>query len=242
MGDRVAIIIPNGGMSEVTHTLCEHVERNTKSLYDLVVVNNPLGDYFGPNTLDYVSPLGMTQAIIKGLEYISNNLHDIFAYWLITTSIEFMFDEDYLTPMLNCMIARPEVVMVSPATNDMAWDSMKQNPTRTHRNTWGVDNVCLLIRKDWFDSVGWYDPDLKMGWGTTLETCWKARRDNKKIVVMDHLMIKWNDGIAHKMGRRQGVDRATHNRFASEEMASVLGQKYGGAWLKKMTTEYLENV
>jgi hypothetical protein len=242
--ERVAIIIPNGGMPEVAQVLCDHIQRNTKSEYDLISVNNPSNGswYFCKYILNFPVPLGMTKAILEGMKY-ADIIDKPFAYWICTTSIEFPTEEDYLTPMLEYMVSHPDVVMMSPATNDMAWDCMKQVPNGADfRNVWGIDNVCILIRKDWFDSVGRYDPDLYLGWGTTLETCWKARRDNKKIVVMNKMLIKWYDGIAHKMDRRQGISREMHNQLAADEMATVLYRKYGEDWHHKMTHEFLENV
>lgn len=234
--NKVAIIIPNGGMDEVTQTLCEHIRRNTKSEYDLIVVNNP-----GCASSEYVIqsdvPLGMTMAILEGMK-LADEIDEYFAFWVITTSIEFLEERDYLTPMLNYMVEH-RVAMISPATNDMAWECMQRRPSRGFRKVWGLDNVCVLIRKDWFDGVGRYDPEFTMGWGPTLEASWQARRDGMEIIIYDGLLIKWHDGIAHTMGRRP-LSRTEHNNAAAEEMKRVFEKKYGKKWEPKIHFEFLD--
>jgi hypothetical protein len=243
--NKVAIIIPNGGMDEVTQTLRDHIYRNVKCDWDTFIVNNP-GGVIGYYTKKFASGLGMTNAILTGMNMVdvvsrSEILGNYFAYWICTTSIEFLTEEDYLTPLLNYMVEHPKVAMISPSTNDMAWDCMRQQPGGGFRKVWGVDNVCVLIRKDWFDGIGRYDPELVMGWGPTVEASWQARRDGMEIIVYDGLRFKWNDGIAHTMGRRT-LTRAEHNNAAAEEMRRVFQKKYGDGWENKLHFEFLDGL
>ena len=235
--NKVAVIIPNGNMPEWSEKIYGHIKLHTKCEHDVIMVNNPITYSEGDYTINCADPIGMTPAILKGIEF-ADNKEDYFAYWICTTSIEFTEEKDYLTPMLTFMVNHPNAVMVSPATNDMAWNCMRQVQGSVFRRVWGVDNVCLLIRKDWFHSVDLYDAQLKIGWGTTLETCWKARRDQRDIIVMDNLLIKWHDGIAHKMDRRWGETREEHNNAGSKEMESIFLGRYGKDWLKRLNSEF----
>ena len=241
---RTAIIIPNGGMDEVTTTLRDHIHRNVKCDYDIFIVNNP-GNVDADYKTQFSYPIGMTAAILEGMngvdKFTLESGREYFSYWIITTSIEFLTEEDYLTPMLDYMVENPKVAMVSPATDDMAWDCMRKRSGKRFRRVWGVDNVCVLIRKDWFDGVGRYDPEFTMGWGPTLEASWQARRDGMEVVVYDGLLIKWTDGIAHTMGRR-ALSREEHNNAAAEEMRRVFQKKYGDDWEKKIHFEYMEGL
>ena len=68
-----------------------------------------------------------------------------------------------------------------------------------------------------------------------------ARRDGMSIIVYDGLRFKWNDGIAHTIGRRS-LSRIEHNTKAAEEMKKVFQKKYGDDWEKKMHYEYLDGL
>lgn len=249
-GNKVAIIIPNSNMPEYTSNLCQYIT-NTMSLdYDLIVVNNP---YYPLNATDHplsldcdhtVSvqiPLGMTHAILMGLYYVDALSYlkefEYFAYWIVTTSLRFPIEKkDFLTPMVKFMLENEKVVMTSPAIIGTAWDSLHPKGSGW-RKVWGVDNNAILIRSDWFNGIGRYRPELTIGWGSSLETCWIARSQGKEIWVNDDLVMTKDDGIAHEMGRRDTI-REDFNMKGAEQMHRVLGAEYGENFLEKLGKEY----
>lgn len=243
-GNKVAIIIPNCNTPEFVEELIGHVRRKTadNSDYDVYVINNGEPRYFHDKpenyVLSYLVPLGMGTAVIKGINY-ANRIDKYFAYWILTTSMKFTYDEDYLTPMLKVLKVIPDAVMIHPATIGTAWDSLEpSNYDGGIRGVWGVDSNAVLIRADWYNSVGGYDPELTFGWGSSLELCWKARRDGKRIYVDDRFLMFKDDGVAWDMGRRSESTHEEFNEKASKQMSEVLSKKYGEEFLERLGHEY----
>lgn len=238
----VAIIIPNYKMDIWVSSLCSHINTfNKESNYQFIVVNNGSHTKFFNIDLMLPHPLEMTNAILMGLHY-ADALEQVykfkfFAYWIITTSMAFLEERDYLTPMLEYMRVNPDVVMCSPSIEGTAWDSLPNQGKGEIRDVWGFDNNAVLIRADWFNSIGRYDPELVIGWGSALETCYIARKQGKRMCVFDSFPMVKHDGIAEKLGKRD-MSREERNRLGSEEMSKILGKKYGDNFLEVLGHAY----
>jgi len=242
-GNDVAIILPNSDTPELVDAIINHLELNTKVLYDLIVINNGNEglnwNNFLCDCLNYDTSLGMGTAVLSGLDYAENKRKiagrsSYSYYWILTTSVEFLQEKDYLRKMLDDMT--DDVVMVSPAIFGTAWDSLNKVGSST-RKVWGVDNNAVLICAEWFNRVGRYSSELTYGWGSSLEACWKARRDGKFILVDDSLEMKKHDGIAHQMGRRP-VSRCQFNERAAKEMNVFFQEKYGKDFINRLRNEF----
>lgn len=249
----IAVIIPNYNMREYALILKDKIRRDAKWPHEIIVVEN------GSDKKDWAVPeheaevrlrenVEMTHGILIGLAY-ADALEAIsgapfFAYWIVTTSMRFRaqdIHQDPLTPLASFLNSYDNVAMVSAALTkdsecaftDMHW----QGDTHKVRSVWGVDNICVLIRADWFNRIGRYEPDLTMGWGSSFETCWKARRNGMEIYVHDGVVMHKDTGIAHAWGRRPRSAQERAER-GSAEMERVLSARYGDDYLERLGHEF----
>jgi len=243
----VAVIIPNCDTPELAKNISKHIFRNTLIVnqnYRVITVNNGSQNLNWEDKLEnYITvsfPVEMTHAILLGLHFADAQeklLRKKFdAYWILTTSVSFLLEDDYLSPMMKVLFSSDDIVMVSPAISGTAWEELNKSEGYS-KSVRAIDNNAVLYKADWFNSIGRYDPDLTCAWGSSLETCWMARRDGKKIIVINDLEMAKDDGIAERMGRRL-LSREDRNSRCSEEMHRILGAKYGPNFLEKLRKEF----
>jgi hypothetical protein len=92
-----------------------------------------------------------------------------------------------------------------------------------------LDNISSLYRAEWFDSIGWFDPNLIYGWGVDLETCYLARQEERTLWVCEDAKVKKVTDIGYTMDRMNMTadDRRVRAR---ENMMKVFEDKYGEDW------------
>ena len=241
--DPVAIIIPNCRTPELAKRIMDHIDKFTKYPYAGILLNNPSDDivWEGQYTINVSMPIEMVGAYLMALTF-ADTLEQLkgisfFAYWSVLTSGEFLLDKDHLTPMMDTLHNDSNAVMVSPAIEGTAWDSLHPENHGNVVKVWGVDCNAVLWRADWFNSIGRYDIKMFYGWGGALESCWMARRDGRGIYVHHGLAMVKHDGIAEQMGRRS-MSRNERNSVASENMHSILEPRYGKNFLGKLGLQY----
>ena len=239
----VAIIIPNCRTPDLTQQLIDHIEKFTEYPYVGILLNNPSDDivWEGQHTINVSRSIELVGAYLIALTFADTleQLEGIsfYAYWSVLTSLEFLLDIDYLTPMVNILDANPEAVMISPEMEGTAWDTLHPQENDNIISVWGVDCNAVLWKADWFNSIGRYDIKMFYGWGGAIESCWVARRDGKEIYVHHGLKTKKHDGIAERMGKRT-MTREERNNAATVNMRSVLEPKYGKNFLTKLGWEH----
>lgn len=239
----VAIIIPNCRTPELAQSLIDHIEKFTEYPYVGILLNNPSDDitWEGQYTINVSIGIELVGAYLMALTFADTleQLEGIsfYAYWSVLTSLEFLLDRDYLTPMVDILDGDPEAVMVSPEIDGTAWDSLHPTETDDIVSVWGVDCNAVLWKADWFNSIGRYDIKMFYGWGGAMESCWMARRDDRKIYVHHGLKTKKHDGIAEKMGRRT-MSRDERNSAASRNMHNILEERYGDAFLFRLGRQH----
>lgn len=237
----IGVLIPDYKTPELSLGIRETIRNNSSGFMDLIVAQSWDDHLLDEDILYTQTRLEMTGAINLGLSYfdVLERLHGIkfYAYWIVSSSMKLQ-EIDYLGPMVQFMEDTPYCVMTSPKVSGTAWDCMWSNSlSSAPRKVWGIDNIATLIRADWFNSIGRYDPDLTIGWGSALETCYLARKHGKSIWVFDSLPAQKLDGIAHSLGRREET-REERNTLGSKEMHRVLGKKYGDDFLEKLGWDY----
>lgn len=244
LGDKpVAIIIPNCRTSELAQRLIDHIDKFTEYPYVGILLNNPSDDivWEGQYTINVSRGIELVGAYLMALTF-ADTLEQLegltfYAYWSVLTSLEFLSDTDYLTPMVKILDGNPDAVMVSPEISGTAWDTLHPQDNDNIVSVWGVDCNAVLWRADWFNSIGRYDIKMFYGWGGAMESCWIARRDGKEIYVHHGLKTKKHDGIAEKMGKRT-MTRLERNTLASANMYEVLEPRYGKNFMNKLGWEY----
>ena len=104
-----------------------------------------------------------------------------------------------------------------------------------------IDNIASLYRADWFDSIGRFDPNFKYGWGIDLETCYKARQQDKSLWIDERVKVQKITDIGYTMDRmNMSADRRRY--LASVNMNAVMTEKYGDDWAYKMTKENINAI
>ena len=98
----------------------------------------------------------------------------------------------------------------------------EKKPRRTHH----IDNIAALYRASWFDSIGRFDDQLTMAHGIDLETCWKARKQNKTLWIDERVQIEKISNIGYLM-ERMNMSADERVKLARAEMDSVLAPRYG---------------
>ncbi len=240
MLDRVAAFVVNFNMQERTDALCEYIAANVKTPIDVIVIDNgsdiKLPSKYTALRLD--ENIQTTNGWLMGLHYAdclaAKRGTPYFAYWFLITSAEFT-EGDPLTPMVLTMQGDPAIVGVHPtltADSTTSWEHLK-----TPGETWMIDNIASLYRADWFDAIGRFDPCLTYAWGIDLETCWKARKEGRKLWVQENSHVKKITNIGYRMNR-MNMTASQREQKAGAQMAAVLSQRYGPNWWHRMNGEY----
>lgn len=248
---RVALILTNYNMPERTNALVEYIRDNCMWPVDYYVVDNA-SDLINESKYTSLSLAVNRQTCGGWLAGLNNarewvelmKLPPYFAYWIMITSAEFLPGSgDVLSCMCNFLLENPDAVAIHPAlTRDSTttWAQMITIGGLEPRRTFMVDNIAALYRADWFDSIGWFDPELTYAWGVDLESCWKARSQGKSIWIDERVRVKKVTDIGYKM-ERMNMSADSRFKLAADEAQRVLSNRYGGDFLNKLRYEYTED-
>jgi GT2 family glycosyltransferase len=245
MNYKVAAIIPNYNMPERTDALVRYISRHVISYpVDVVVVDNA-SDLVKPSRYTSVylkENVQTTGGWLAGLESLRN---DYFAYWFLITSTEFVPMQSYdpLMPMMAKLKNDLRAVGVHNALTKDSTTHWKHLITRggiSCRETWMLDNISSLYRASWFDKIGRFDPELIYGWGVDLETCYKARQQNRTLWVCEDAKVRKITDIGYKM-ERMNMTGERRRELARENMKEVLSKKYGANWSDLMYGRHVDD-
>ncbi len=246
MTDRVAIFLTNYNMPEATDRMYEHVEAHTHIPHDFYIVDNA-SDLVEPSqyTNVWIKPKNKqtTAGWLEGLRLAY--LNDRYSAYLFTiTSCDFAgLSGDPLAPLAAHLQGDPNAVGVHAAlTTDSttSWEHLKARGGNTARRTWFLDNLWCMYRAEWFDSINWFDPELRYAWGIDLETCYIARQQGRSLWVHEGARVRKVTDIAYAMERmRMSADERRH--LAGTNMEIILSRKYGPVWRDLMYNGLVES-
>ena len=247
--NKVAIILLNYNMPERADDAVANILARVRVPYELIVVDNG-SDIMEPansTTLMLSKNVQVSNGFRMGLAYADAiaawERIEFFAYWFLITSLQFLPDERYdpLARLLGPMLLDPKAVFVVPTLTPetiTAWENMKNRGGTGTRETWGTDfYLGGLVRAEWFNNIGRFNPALRYGWGICSEVNWYARKAGKKILLHENVMIQKDNNVGYEMDRMgmTAKDRAT---LSSDEMNYILTQKWGEGALEKLGHEY----
>lgn len=246
--DKVAIVIVNYNMPERADALAEHIKANVQWEHDLILVDN--GSNLVPpaknTTIALKHNVQTCNGWLMGLHYADalavNRGEKYFAYWFLITSAEFVDDTDVLTPMVEFLKSNLSAVGIHPSlTPDTTthWEQLITRGGKEPRETWMIDNIASLYRADWFDSIGRFDPSLTFAWGIDLETCWRARQQNRTLWVDERVRMKKVTNIGYSMDR-MNMSAGQREVQAGSQMCDILSKRYGIRWREMMYGEGLD--
>lgn len=239
---KVAAIITNYNMPERTDALVEYIRKHVETPVDVVVVDNG-SDMVKPSkytTLRLEQNVQTTGGWLAGLKTLSD---DYLAYWFLITSTEFVegVTGDPLTPMVQKLLDDPNAVGVhNSLLPDYvgAWKHLVTRVGKGCRETWMIDNISSLYRADWFDSIGWFDPEMIYAWGIDLETCWLARGQGRGLWVCEDAPVRKTTNIGYAMDR-MNMSAEDRSRLAYANMVETLNRKHGPDGYFRIKREYI---
>lgn len=245
----IAVILPNYNMHERAWALHDRLI-SISATSSLFVINIDNGSNIRDRaredmtTVRLMTNIQTTGAWLMGLHYADALERKFgfkfFAYCMMITSAEFVAEcADPITPLVQFLEKNPNAVGVHPAlTKDSttSWEHLKAQD-KGFRPVWMIDNICAMWRADWFNSIGRFDPRLFYGWGSDLETCYKARKEDRGLYVCDDVKVKKVTDIGYTMNR-MGMSAEERKELARKNMDEVFTEKYGPDWRDLMYSEY----
>lgn len=240
---KIGVFLVNYNMPERTNALVENLQTNSKWPIDIYVIDNG-SDIKEPSPFTNIHVKKNIQTCngwLEGLKAAKQSKKNYFAYMFLITSASFVTNDDPITPMANFLLENKNSVGIHPAlTKDSTtyWTHLLSRDGNIPRKTWMIDNIASMYKADWFDKIGWFDPRMTYAWGIDLETCYIARKENRSIWIDERIKIKKITNIAYKMNR---MNMSANKRvdLASKNMRSILKEKYGKFYWKKMTKDYV---
>lgn len=243
---KVAVFITSYNMPEAADALYEFIERKTAYPTDIYLVDNA-SDIQPPavHTNVWIRPHNKqtTAGWLEGLKAAKKN-GEYFAYVFVITSADFPETTgDPITPLAELLESDPNAVGVHAAlTKDSttSWTHLITRGGDQPRRTWMLDNIFCMYRADWFDGIGWFDPEMRYAWGIDLETCYQARREGRGLYVHEGVQVRKITNIAYRMERmRMSADERSF--LAGQNMRLILERKYGPDYWRMMTQDYIKD-
>ncbi len=230
-------------MPERAQSLFNKLKKNSKWPLDIYLIDN--GSDLKPpakNTNVFIEKNIQTcRGWLEGLKVAKKSQEKYFAYMFLITSTRFIDDKDIVTPMAEFLIKNKNAVGIHPSltTNSTTnWTHLINRGGNKPRQTWMIDNIASMYKADWFDSIGWFDPNLIYAWGIDLETCYIARKQERTIWVDERIQVEKITNIGYKMNRMQ-MSAEERSKLASKNMTNILSKKYGKNFWDKMTKDYV---
>ena len=245
--NRVAFIIVNYNMVERTDQIVENIRKKTKWDVDYFVVDNG-SDLVKPSrytTIRIEKNVQTTNGWLVGLQYARSMAAAkgicYFAYWIwITTCAYDTTQGDILSPLAKFLIDNPKAAAIAPAltpSSTTGWGHLKKkSDTDKPRPVKFVDELGVLWRASFFDSILQYDPDELRGFGIDIETSYLARYCGRTVNIHDGVTVIKKSGIAYKM-KRMNANAGKRGALAIKEMQSLLRRRYTKEYYPALRTE-----
>lgn len=243
--NRVAVFITNYNMAERADSIYEYIETHTTQPHDIFLVDNG-SDLVSKakHTNVWIEKNEQTTAgWLRGLLAAKESGQNYFAYVFCITSADFPETGDPLAPLVHVLEYNKEAVGIHPALtpdSTTSWTHMVTRGGNRPRQTWMIDNIFAMYRADWFDSIGWFDPEMIYAWGIDLETCFKAREQKRTLWIYEGVKVRKITNIGYKM-RRMNMSAEDRSMKAGANMRQVLAKKYGENFWARMTYQYVED-
>jgi GT2 family glycosyltransferase len=236
--EKIAVFVVNYNMPERTNKIYQYLKLNVEYPIDIFIIDNG-SDIVAPSIHTNVfiqKNVQTTGGWLRGLQEADKKGYDYLGYMFIITSMQFV--PESLDPISSMVEAfdNPEVVGVHASlTKDSttAWNHLKNRGLSELRRTWFIDNVCCIYRANWFSSIGRFDPELIYAYGIDLETCYKARRQGKLLMVDDRVQVEKISNIGYDMGRMNMTSEERQVK-AMANMGEVFLKKYGANWCDEL--------
>lgn len=245
---KVAVVVLNYRMPEMTDALVDSIRQKVKYPHDLYVIDNgtPEGEAIPKHTTQQCTPnRKFTGGFNFGLKAVQEwervQKRAIYeAVWIVCNDIRLNSPGD---PLSACMhqikkyedTAQP-IGIIHPAIERGAgwnWPHMfRTHGTDGLHEAWFVDIIAPVYTRKMMNFLQWqFNADLLYGWGVDLYTCYEAWKNDMRVVVCDDAEVWHKMGTTYEAGKDLELDsfealKAAAGGNQGEVLSKVYGEKY----------------
>ena len=230
----LAVQIVNYNTPEATDNIVQYIKDKVSIDYFLTVIDNGSNEEL------------ISKHTTKRLEKNTNKLGGVLAaleeskkkspdyYWTISTSMKFNPTfEDPAEELINVIECSDDIVGISPTfTGDLTDPPHRMMATihnRRFHEAPGSIGMYSLYKGNWILGEGLPDARLTSSWGTDYEMKYKARINNKRLMLSDRITVAITKGTVYQNGKA-GKSLSDYEKESRLEMETVLTEKYGADW------------
>lgn len=232
---KIAIILSNYNMPEMTDYLVDYFQRNVDCPYELIVMDNG-SDKLPPSkyTTIRLSPnMGANaswQVAFTVCDRLEKKIGEpFFAYFLCCTNVTFPKEEDVLTPLVLFLRNNKNAVGINPGhTHDSGtpwkdhFDTGSQQPRRVPILEWTTG----LYRASWMKKVGRIEPEFYYNWGLDIDLSVKAKITKKTLWIHEGVLTTKQSDVGYTSGRF-GMSAQERAERSLQELDRIFRKNYG---------------
>lgn len=237
---KTAIVIVSHNAKEMTSALYEKIVRNTKSPFDIVIVETgsrkeELTNY---PTLWLPEGVRMTRGINWGIKwFLWKEEHEAVRYdsfWVCVNDAIFS-EEDVLTPLVNFIRANKDCGEIHPyflsnSNNDP--DQQKKNDGVARKESF-CEIVCPLVSRRAIEIPQIFDEIFYYGWGLDYSVPYLLHKTNLRLYVSNQVGVEHHGGTTAVLGKDESFNTRKSQYDASREnMKQGLVTRYGSDWAR----------
>ncbi|MBN1674478.1 MAG: hypothetical protein JXR37_25745 [Kiritimatiellae bacterium] len=150
-------------------------------------------------------------------------------YWILMNDLVFEDGVDAVGELVRIAEANPDIAIISPTETAGACPWGKPVPGRTHRTVPTCDYLCLLVRAEAVEKVGFLNPDFKYCWGAIHELAYKLYTRDWRVAYCDKVTVRHLGGTTYGKAAKT-ASRAEYQKKAKAFAARYFVEHYGTDW------------
>lgn len=242
MSENVAIQIINYNAPQATDNIVDFIKWKVAGDYFLVVVDNgSRPDLVSKNTtIKLDNNRNKLGGVLVAMEESSKRSPT--AYWTISTSMSFQPTHlDPLAELMDILRNTEDAVGIQPAfVGNLIHPPhklmAKKEGVRFHLVPGSLGAYALYDAK-WLEGDGKFDERLTSSWGVDYEMKYNTRVHGKKLLICNTINVLIDEGGVYK----KGLGHKPLHKYEEDcrrEMETVLTEKHGIGWKKKLGVDY----
>lgn len=249
MLNKTAIIIISHNQKTITDNLCNNIITNTKSPYDLYVIEtgSQLSELSSHATFWVKDGIRMTRGFNWGIKYAlwKEKFIDTFydSFWLLVND-SILDNIDTLTPLVNFIKENKNCGEVHPFIKNSSSSYLKQTQGIARKESF-VEIVCPCFSRKAIE-LNLFDDDFFYGWGLDYEIPYLLHKNKLNLYIHNGVGVVHNAGTTVTSGKDEAI-KTIQNQFtvSRNNMIEILTKKYGNKWgevfLKEIPSDVPKN-
>lgn len=235
---KTAIVVVSHNAKDMTNSLCNKITSNTKSPFDLIVVETGSKKEELTNYPTLLVPEGvrMTRGFNWGIKWFlwKEKIDPVYydSFWLVVNDAIFE-EKDILTPLVNFLRTMKDCGEIHPyynpnSNNDP--DQQKKNNGIARKESF-CEIVCPLFSRKAIDIPDLLDERFFYGWGLDYDIPYILHKNNLRLYVSNEVMVEHHGGTTAVNGKDEEFStRKLQYDTSRVNMKEGLIQKYGSKW------------